>query len=107
MTEPFEEPPAIRQIYAEMMDFRKQTMTAIGHMMSQINRQNTMFFALLQEHGLVEEITCPQCDDEEIIYRPLLKNLPTEGNNCPICGYDFDTEQASIDDFGSYVNEEE
>jgi len=56
---------------------------------------------------LVEEITCPQCDDEEIIYRPLLKNLPTEGNNCPICGYDFDTEQASIDDFGSYVNEEE
>ena len=107
MTDPFEEPPAIRQIYTELMDFRQQTMTAISHLMSQINRQNTLFFAHLQEHDLVEEITCPECLDEWVILRTLLKNLPTECNNCPVCGYDFDTEQASIDDFGSYVNEEE
>lgn len=107
MTDPFEDPPAIRQIYAELMDFRRQTMAAITHMMTQINRQNTIAFAHLQEQGLVEEITCPECDDEGIILRPKLKNLPTDGNICPVCEYDFDTEQSSIDDFGDYVGQDQ
>ena len=107
MTEPFEQPPAIRQMYAEMMDFRRQAMEAISHMMKQINRQNTLIFSLMQDLDLVEEITCPACDDGDLILRPKLKNLPTEGNTCPACGYDFDTGQPTIEDFGSYVGQDQ
>ncbi len=100
MTDPFQEPPAIKKMYAEFMDHRKQSMQAITHMMHQINRLNTIMFSLLQDLKLVEELFCPVCGaDEGPILRPLLENLPTDRNDCPICGYDFDTNQLSIDDF--------
>jgi len=104
MVDPFEEPPAVRQMYAEMLDFRQQNMNAIGNLMSQINRLNTILFSLLQDLDLVDELNCPECDDEGSILRPKLKNLPPHKNTCPECGFDFDEGQSSIEDFG---NEEE
>tara|TARA_Y100001963_G_scaffold21845_2_gene28338 strand:- start:220 stop:558 length:339 start_codon:yes stop_codon:yes gene_type:complete len=99
-TDPFQEPPAIKTMYAEFMDHRKQTIQAISHMMAQINRLNTIIFATLQDLDLVEELICPKCGPEDgPILRPMLNNLPSDRNDCPMCGYDFNEDQTGLDDF--------
>ena len=58
-------------------------------------KHNVLIYALLEDMGKMEKITCVNCKDE--VARPTLSGLE-QNDDCPSCGKNlFGTEQTSLD----------
>ena len=96
----------IRELQEKQENLTKGVVQAFEHVSFDYAKLQTMFFALLQDLGKTDTLSCSDCDEE--VMRPLLSQLPVE-NTCPMCGGDLviDTSQTTVDDWDNAKVEEE
>ncbi len=96
----------IRELQQKQEQLTKGTIHAFEQVAFDYAKLQTMFFALLQDLGKTDTLSCSECDEE--VMRPLLSQLPVE-NTCPMCGGGLviDTSQTTVDDWDNGKVEEE
>ena len=96
----------IRELQDKQEHLTKGVVNAFEQVSFDYAKLQTMFFALLQDLGKTDTLSCSDCDEE--VMRPLLSQLPVE-KTCPMCGGDLtkDVSQTTVDDWDNGTTEEE
>ena len=96
----------IRELQEKQENLTKGVINAFEQVSFDYAKLQTMFFALLQDLGKSDTLSCLECDEE--VMRPLLTQLPVE-ETCPMCGGGLtkDTSQTTVDDWDNGTTEEE
>ncbi len=96
----------IRELQQKQEQLTKGVVNAFEHVSFDYAKLQTMFFALLDDLGKTDTLSCSECSEE--VMRPLLSKLPVE-NTCPMCGGDLsiDASQTTVNDWDNAKVEEE
>ena len=96
----------IRELQEKQDNLTKGVVNAFEQVSFDYSKLQTMIFALLEDLGKTDTLTCSECNEE--VMRPLLSKLPIE-EICPMCGGDLikDVSQTTVDDWDNGTTEEE
>ncbi len=84
-----------KQLQAELDTTTNEFRSFANAMVQEVMKHNVLIYALLEDMGKMEKITCVNCKDE--VARPTLSELE-QNDDCPSCGKNlFGTEQTSLD----------
>ena len=84
-----------KQLQAELDTTTNEFRSFANAMVQEVMKHNVLIYALLEDMGKMEKITCVNCKDE--VARPTLSGLE-QNDDCPSCGKNlFGTEQTSLD----------
>ena len=85
-----------KQLQAELNTTTNEFRSFANAMIPEVMKHSALIYAVLEEMGKMEKITCANCKEE--VARPTLSELE-QNDDCPACGKNlFGTEQTSLDD---------
>ena len=71
-----------KQLQQELSEFRNEMSQFANVMVAEVMKHNTLIYAILEDAGKMEKITCENCGEE--VARPVLKGLENN-DECPAC----------------------
>ena len=85
-----------KQLQAELNTTTNEFRSFANAMIPEVMKHNALIYAMLEEMGKMEKITCANCKEE--VARPTLSGLE-QNDDCPACGKNLvDKVQTSLDD---------